>query len=463
MLNYKSTQTPTASLTALSIVERSSIVSRILVLFIVAISLFSVFQIRKAGAEPTVTFQDPNIDLAVQDLYVQPDGKIVIGGNFANVGGQPRKKVARLNSDGSLDTSFVDPNVTSTTGNDTVFSVARYPGGGAILIGGLFDTVAGSPRRGLAMLNDDGTLLTGFAPNLNGSVLDVAFRQDGSVIVGGFFTTADGQPCTRVARLSGTGVLDPNFQNPNIDGAVRVVVNMPDGKILIGGEFQNVGGQPHQHIARLNINGSVDSTFNANIDNFVNDIAPATLNGDMIVGGEFTTVNGQSRFRLAKLNSIGVLDSGFQPAALSPASFIEAVTWSGSKVFIGGTFASVGGVTRKDFACLNSTFGSLDPIFHDPGISGSFGGVNAITIQPDQKILLGGDFQDFGIHVFKKVVRVLTSGFLELPPFLQLTVTKTADTNDGVCDTRQFPRRQRRAFLSELQILCSSLHPTSTH
>lgn len=446
MLKYRTNQTPTCSLTAPSKAENRSLVFRILAVCVVAIALFSVFLIKKAGAEsgsspnaiastlaPNVTFMDPNIDLAVQDLYVQPDGKIVIGGNFANVGGQPRKKVARLNSDGSLDTTFVDPNVTSTTGNDTVFAVARSPGGG-IVIGGLFDTVAGVPRQGIAMINDDGTLLSGFVPNLNGSVMDISFRNGGSLIAGGFFTTADGQPCKRVVRLTGLGTLDQSFQDPNIDGAVRVVVEMPDGKILIGGEFQNVGGQPHQHIARLNINGTVDSTFNANIDNFVNDIAPSIFNGDMIVGGEFTTVNGLSRFRLVKLNSVGATDPNFLPAVLSPASSIQAVTWFGSKVFIGGTFTSVGGVNRRDFAALNDTFGTLDPIFHDPGISGSFGGVNAITIQPDQKILLGGDFQDFGIQVFKKVARVLTSGFLELPPSLQLTVTKTADTNDGVCD-----------------------------
>ncbi len=421
--------------------------SRIFAVCIVAIALFSVLQINKAGAEsgsfadkiestlvPSALFMDPNIDLAVQDLYAQPDGNIVIGGNFTNVGGQPRKKVARLTADGALDTSFVDPNVTSTTGNDTVLAVARYPGGGAIAIGGLFDTVAGVPRRGVAVLNDDGTLISGFVPNLNGSVFDLEFIGDGSMIVGGSFTTADGQPRTSVVRLTGLGTLHTDFQNPNIDGAVRVVAVMPDGKILIGGEFLNVGGQPHQHIARLNLNGSVDSTFNANIDNFVNDILPATINGDMIVGGEFATVNGQSRSRLVKLNSTGAVDPNFLPAVLSPASSIQAVASFGSKLFIGGTFTSVGGVARKDFACLNYTFGNLDPIFGNPGISGSFGGVNAIRVLPDQKILLGGDFQDFGIHVFKKVVRLYASGFLELPPFFQATVTKTADTNDGVCD-----------------------------
>ena len=126
MLKYESNQAPPCSLTALRTAE--NIVTRILAVCVVAIALFSVFLIKKAGAEsgsapnaiastlaPNVTFMDPNIDLAVQDMYVQPDLKIMIAGNFANVAGQPRKKVARLNSDGSLDTSFVDPNVTSYT------------------------------------------------------------------------------------------------------------------------------------------------------------------------------------------------------------------------------------------------------------------------------------------------------------------------------------------------------------
>jgi uncharacterized delta-60 repeat protein/CSLREA domain-containing protein len=446
MLKHRSNQTSPSSLTALNTAERTSIVSRILAVCIVAIALFSVFLINKAGAEsdsspnviastlaPNVTFQDPNIDLAVQDIALQPDGKILIGGNFANVGGQPRKKVARLNSDGSLDPSFVDPNVTSTTANDTVFAIARQSSGGAVLIGGLFDTVAGVPRRGIALLNEDGTLVSGWVPNLNGSVLDVAYLPDGSMLAGGYFTTADGQPRTRLVRLTGTGTLHSDFQNPNIDGAVRVIAFQSDGKIIIGGEFQNVGGQPHQHIARLNLNGTVDSTFNVNIDHFVNDIVFAPATGSIMVGGEFNTVNGQSRSRLIRLDSNGTIDPDFQPPAFSPAASIEAVRWQSDKILIGGTFSSVGGVARKDIARLNSN-GTLDTSFRDVGMSGSFGGVNAITTQADQKILLGGDFQDFGIHVFKKVVRVLNSGFLELPPFLQLMVTKTADTNDGVCD-----------------------------
>ena len=85
------------------------------------------------------TFGNPNVNDVVKALAVQPDGKIVIGGQFTSVGGQSRNNVARLNSDGSLDTSFADPNVSGP-----VFTVALQPDGN-IVIGGQFLNIGGQP------------------------------------------------------------------------------------------------------------------------------------------------------------------------------------------------------------------------------------------------------------------------------------------------------------------------------
>ncbi len=252
-------------------------------------------------------FQDPNVDFAVFDLALQTDGRILIGGDFSNVGGQPRTKAARLNANGTLDTTFQNPNVTGVAGNDEVYAIARQ-GDGKVLIGGIFNSVGGQTRIGLARLNADGTLDTGFVPNLNAGVIDLVLQPDGKILIGGYFTSVDGQARNRVARLNTDGSLDTSFQDANVNDVVRTLFFQPDGKIAIGGAFTTVGGDSHQRVARLNANGSVDSGFNASVDNFVNDLA-IQRDGKLVIGGEFTMVSGQAHYRMARRESSAAMSA----------------------------------------------------------------------------------------------------------------------------------------------------------
>src|SRR5207248_2292279 len=95
----------------------------------------------------------------INDFDVQSDGRIIIAGTFTNYGGIPRAGLARLNSDGSLDTSF-DPGTAPNNG----ITIVRAIQGGKIAIAGWFNSVQGVPRRGIAKLNADGTLDAGFVP-----------------------------------------------------------------------------------------------------------------------------------------------------------------------------------------------------------------------------------------------------------------------------------------------------------
>src|SRR5262249_35688972 len=154
---------------------------------------------------------------------LQPDGKILLSGLFTTL--QPngaltttnRNHVARLNADGSLDGSF-DPNA-----NNLVNGLALQPDGKILLYGG-FTTLqpngAAPPttRNRIARVNADGTLDTSFDPNANNSVNCVAQQADGKLLLGGGFTTLqpNGGAVTnrnRFARLNGDGTLDGSF-NP---------------------------------------------------------------------------------------------------------------------------------------------------------------------------------------------------------------------------------------------------------
>jgi uncharacterized delta-60 repeat protein len=189
---------------------------------------------------------DPNANDAVNVVVVQPDGKILIGGDFKMLspnGGPPvtRNHIARLNPGGTLDTAF-DPNVNST--NSTVHSIALQPDG-KILVGGVFTSIGGQPRRNIARLNSDGTLDADFDPNANGTdsaVYSIAIQADGKILVGGYFTTIGGQARNNIARVdAATGSAD-SF-DANSDNQVNTIALQADGKILASGAFSSIGGQ----------------------------------------------------------------------------------------------------------------------------------------------------------------------------------------------------------------------------
>jgi uncharacterized delta-60 repeat protein len=96
---------------------------------------------------------------SIWSLLLQTDGRIFIAGGFAFVNGTNRGGIARLNANGTLDNSF-NP---GTGANLTVSSFAIQPDG-KVLIGGDFTTVNGTNRNHIARLNTNGSLDSSFNP-----------------------------------------------------------------------------------------------------------------------------------------------------------------------------------------------------------------------------------------------------------------------------------------------------------
>src|SRR4029434_8943900 len=98
-------------------------------------------------------------DYGVTSVAVQPDGKVLIGGYFYNVSGTNRNGIARLNANGSLDNTF-DPGGGSNGG----VKALALQSNGKVVIGGDFTTVNGTSRNHIARLNTDGSLDSSFNP-----------------------------------------------------------------------------------------------------------------------------------------------------------------------------------------------------------------------------------------------------------------------------------------------------------
>ncbi len=183
--------------------------------------------------DPTFT-ASVGTNSSVFAVAIQSDGKVIIGGLFTQVNGVTRNRIARLNADGSLDTMF-DP---GTSTNSSVLALAVQPTDGKVVVGGNFSTVNGVTRNRIARLNTDGTLDTTFDPGTgaNGNVNAVAVQPaDGGVIIGGFFTMVNNVSRLGIARLQGAN-------NILIEGYIRRASGAPIGgvRVTLSGSVQAV-------------------------------------------------------------------------------------------------------------------------------------------------------------------------------------------------------------------------------
>ncbi|MEN6626554.1 MAG: hypothetical protein ABFD69_10035 [Candidatus Sumerlaeia bacterium] len=412
-------------------------------------------------------------DNNVRAIVVRPDGKIMIGGDFARYNGAPSNHLALLNADGSLTTETL----VASAPDGEVNAVATGLDGG-IIIGGGFSSIYQSPRPGAARLGAGGDVNSTFTTNLrdvsvvaaspDGKVLvcdrpsagsdarvitrrkadgttDSSFAKvvvdarvdcmsvqtNGSVVIAGGFHSVKGYVRNQVARLSANGTMDQTFNPgdgvdlgeivlPDDDGseenhnewlyhqsrgAISSIAVQTDGKIVVVGEFDRAGGVDRKNIARLNANGSHDASFDpgSGTDGKVFAVA-LQPDGKALIAGEFTKVDGKPRHGLARLNRDGSVDDAFVPDTNEFDYFLSLALQADGRILAAGFYNSNAGHGRV--ARLNAD-GSLDALFESPDpLSFTFGGVRAIALQSDGKLLAGGRFEVFGQTARRNFARI---------------------------------------------------------
>ena len=138
-----------------------------------------------------------DVDGVVHAIVLQRDGKILIGGEFGTVHKTNFKGIARLNPNGSLDATF-NPG----SGADRTVETVALQSDDKIVIGGDFSAINGVPRDHLARLNPDGSLDSSFSPKMAGDeVRKVLVQRDGKILAACQSTGAEGSVRASLIRL----------------------------------------------------------------------------------------------------------------------------------------------------------------------------------------------------------------------------------------------------------------------
>jgi hypothetical protein len=332
---------------------------------------------------------DPNSDSIVYSLAVAPDNKIYAGGNFTHIGGQNRNRIAALHADSGLATDW-DPNA-----NDIVYSLAVAPGSTIYAAGG-FTSIGGENRYYIAALDAETGSATTWNPIADSTVWSLGVN--GSTIsAGGAFVSIGGQLRNRIAALDvSTG--SATAWNPNADNTVRSLA-LNGSTIYAGGLFTNIGGQDRNRIAALWVDTGLATDWNPDANDIVYSLAvasPISEGSDSTVyaGGDFTNIGGQDRNRIAALGAGTGLAADWNPDA---NGIVQSLALNGSTIYVGGDFTNIGGQDRNRIAALGVDTGRATD--WNPDASNT---VSALVVAPpvsgpgNSTIYAGGWFKSIG-------------------------------------------------------------------
>jgi uncharacterized delta-60 repeat protein/uncharacterized repeat protein (TIGR01451 family) len=374
---------------------------------------------RPPGSPGTGTNSISGANDSVLALALQPNGQILVGGNFTEINSVPENYVARLNADGSLDTTF--PNVLNAVpGANGPVNALAVQTNGRILVGGSFTSMNGDFLSHVARLMTDGSIDTSFnpGPGADGVVNALAETFVGGVrkiYVGGAFGHIYNWSVASpgISRLNDDGTLDASFATGlGPDGAVSAIAVYPTnsiyaGKVLIGGAFTHYNGTNVNYIVRLNADGSVDTTFHpGSAANGAVSALAIQPDGRVLVGGSFIQFNGTPLNRIARLNADGSRDDGFTAAIGSGANnTVEGIALQAdNRIVLVGLFTQVGGLTCYRIVRLLPS-GAVDTTINFG--DGANNDVNALVLQPwDGMMIIGGAFTQFNDQPYDHLVRL---------------------------------------------------------
>lgn len=347
----------------------------------------------------------------VYATYIQPDGKIIVGGSFTTFNGIISGRLIRLNGDGSYDPTFITT-IGAATG--IIYQICPQPDG-KIIISGSFVKYNNVTVNRIARLlpngNLDTTFMTGSGSSLN--ITGVQVATDNKIILTGNFTIFNNVPANRIVRLLSDGRVDTDFSTgTGFNDVVNAVSMQPDGKIILGGKFTEYNGISANRIARINEDGSIDTTFHSGtgFSREAVQVIKTDIVGNIMVGGSFTgSYNGEEVNRVCFLNSDGTLKADFEMGSgPGSASVLALANDTEASWYIGGSFVVFSGLNQGKLAKV-SFEGEHDTGYLSAGV-GFDNSVLKVLPLSNKKTMIFGNFTKFNGVFSSRIARILEEG-----------------------------------------------------
>lgn len=355
------------------------------------------------GAVDTSFVYGTGFDNTVNAIAIQTDGKILVGGTFTSYNGTGANRIIRLNTDGTVDGSFV-----YGTGFDNDVTAIKIQPDGKIIIAGSFTTYNGAGISFITRVDTGGVVDGGFSTGVgfNAVINTIDMQADNKIIVGGNFSTGLGS--SKIARLNTNGTEDATFASgTGFDFVVNALKIDATGNVVVGGSFSTYNGTGANRIIRLTTLGAVDGTFvyGTGFSASVNAITIQT-DGKILVGGSFATYNGTGANWIVRLTTLGAIDGTFvYGTGFSAASFVSSIAvQADGKIVIAGGFTAYNG-TLANFIIRVTTLGAVDASFiYGTGFDTI---TNTLAIQTDTNILVGGNFTSYDGTAANFIIRLI--------------------------------------------------------
>jgi uncharacterized delta-60 repeat protein len=347
----------------------------------------------------------------VYTSHIQRDGKIIVGGSFTSYNGNNSGRLVRLNPDGSYDASF-NTIIGATTG--IIYDVCEQADGKIIIVGS-FTKYNGITVNRIARIFSDGALDTTFNTGTGtaSNITNVEILSDGKILLSGNFTAFNGIPSNKIVKLLPEGRVDESFNiGTGFNDDVNAMFIQSDGKVLLGGKFTSYNEILTNRIIRINEDGSLDSTFlsGSGFSGGSVQVIKADTSGNIMIGGSFTGFyNGAEVNRVCILNRDGTirtdLDFGSGPAT---ASVLALENDAEGSWYVGGSFSVFDGLNQGRLAKINP-LGEYDTAYLSAGIGFDNSVYKVIPLENKQTMVFG-NFKKFNGEQASRIVRLLEDG-----------------------------------------------------
>ena len=306
-------------------------------------------------------------------------GAVYVGGQFKSVSGQPRSALAAVDaSTGAL--LPWDPNPTYDYPYPYPYVWALAAAGDTVYVGGSFDAIGGRAQPFLAAIDPGTGLATGWNPRPSQQVFELAV-DDSTVYVGGSYRTLGDWTIRHQLAAFDLTTGEVKDWNPDPNGNTCNALAAKDGVVYVGGDFSAIGGQTRVGFAALDTLTGAALPWSANSDDAVNQIVAD--GHDVFVAGEFTSIGGVARRGIAQLDAATGQVTPWDAQTNGP---VVDVALDDSTVYMAGWFSRLGLEPHRYLGAVDRRTGGVLPWRAEPNTW-----VNALCVGP-QAIYAGGAF-----------------------------------------------------------------------